>query len=40
LMSSLLDPMQRRLVEALGISRDARVLEVAFGNAAGLITIR
>jgi len=28
LMSSLLDPMHRRLIESLGISRDARVLEV------------
>jgi len=28
LMSSLLDPMHRRQIESLGISRDARVLEV------------
>jgi len=32
LMSSLLDPMHRRLIESLGISRDARVLEVRCGN--------
>ena len=32
LMSSLLDPMHRRHIESLGISRDARVLEVGCGN--------
>src|SRR5438874_12469714 len=32
LMSQLLDPMHRRYIESLGISRDARVLEVACGN--------
>jgi 2-polyprenyl-3-methyl-5-hydroxy-6-metoxy-1,4-benzoquinol methylase len=33
LMSSLLDPMHRRLIESLGTSRDARILEVGCGNA-------
>jgi tRNA A58 N-methylase Trm61 len=32
LMSQLLDPMHRRYIEVLGISRDARVLEVGCGN--------
>ena len=32
LMSHLLDPMHRRYIESLGISRDARVLEVGCGN--------
>jgi ubiquinone/menaquinone biosynthesis C-methylase UbiE len=32
LMSSLLDPLHRRLIESLGISREARVLEVGRGN--------
>jgi len=32
LMSQLLDPMHRRLIESLGISREARVLEVGCGN--------
>jgi 2-polyprenyl-3-methyl-5-hydroxy-6-metoxy-1,4-benzoquinol methylase len=32
LMSQLLDPMHRRYIELLGISRDARVLEVGCGN--------
>ena len=32
LMSQLLDPMHRRYIESLGISRDARVLEVACGS--------
>ena len=32
LMSQLLDPMHRRCIESLGISRDARVLEVGCGN--------
>src|SRR5438477_13074548 len=32
LMSYLLDPMHRRYIESLGISRDARVLEVGCGN--------
>jgi SAM-dependent methyltransferase len=32
LMSQLLDPMQRRHIESLGISRQARVLEVGCGN--------
>jgi hypothetical protein len=32
LMSSLLNPLHRRLIESLGISRDARVLEVGCGN--------
>jgi protein-L-isoaspartate O-methyltransferase len=32
LMSQLLDPMHRRYNESLGISRDARVLEVGCGN--------
>ena len=32
LMSSLLDPMHQRQIESLGISRDARVLEVGCGN--------
>jgi 2-polyprenyl-3-methyl-5-hydroxy-6-metoxy-1,4-benzoquinol methylase len=32
LMSQLLDPMHRRYIESLGISRDARVLEVGCGN--------
>src|SRR5436309_14144462 len=32
LMSQLLDPMHRRYIESLGISRDARLLEVACGN--------
>jgi protein-L-isoaspartate O-methyltransferase len=40
LMSSLLDPMHRRLVESLGISREARVFEVGCGNAAVLTKIR
>jgi len=31
-MSQLLDPMHRRYIESLGISRDARVLEVGCGN--------
>ena len=31
-MSQLLDPMHRRYIELLGISRDARVLEVRCGN--------
>lgn len=31
-MSSLLDPMHRRYIESLGISREARVLEVGCGN--------
>ena len=30
LMSQLLDPMHRRYIESLGISRDARVLEVGW----------
>jgi hypothetical protein len=37
LMSSLLDPLHRRHIESLGISRDARVLEVGCGNAAACI---
>jgi len=32
LMSQLLDPMHRRYIESLGISRDARVLEIGCGN--------
>jgi protein-L-isoaspartate O-methyltransferase len=32
LMSQLLDPMHRRYIESLGISHDARVLEVGCGN--------
>ena len=32
LMSQLLDPMHRRYIESLGISRDGRVLEVGCGN--------
>src|SRR5437870_13422086 len=32
LMSHLLDPMHRRYIESLGISRDARGLEVGCGN--------
>lgn len=32
LMSQLLDPMHRRYIELLGISRDARVLEVGCGK--------
>src|SRR4029453_11865982 len=32
LMSQLLDPMHRRHIESLGISRNARVLEVGCGN--------
>ena len=32
LMSQLLDPMHRRQIESLGISRDAQVLEVGCGN--------
>src|SRR5438046_3737606 len=32
LMSQLLNPMHRRYIESLGISRDARVLEVGCGN--------
>jgi SAM-dependent methyltransferase len=32
LMSQLLDPMQRRHIESLGISRQGRVLEVGCGN--------
>ena len=32
LLSQLLDPMHRRYIESLGISRDARVLEVACGS--------
>src|SRR6266513_1044641 len=32
LMSQLLDPMHRRLIESLGISREARVLEVGCGD--------
>ena len=32
LMSQLLDPMHRRHIESLGISRDAQVLEVGCGN--------
>jgi 2-polyprenyl-3-methyl-5-hydroxy-6-metoxy-1,4-benzoquinol methylase len=32
LMSWLLDPMHRRYIELLGISRDARVLEVGCDN--------
>jgi SAM-dependent methyltransferase len=32
LMSQLLDPMHRRYIESLGISREARVLEVGCGN--------
>jgi 2-polyprenyl-3-methyl-5-hydroxy-6-metoxy-1,4-benzoquinol methylase len=32
LMSQLLDPMHRRHIESLGISREARVLEVGCGN--------
>jgi len=32
LMSQLLDPMHRRYIESLGISCDARVLEVGCGN--------
>jgi 2-polyprenyl-3-methyl-5-hydroxy-6-metoxy-1,4-benzoquinol methylase len=32
LMSSLLDPLHRRHIESLGISREARVLEVGCGN--------
>jgi SAM-dependent methyltransferase len=32
LMSQLLDPMHRRYIESLGISRNARVLEVGCGN--------
>src|SRR5712675_1714423 len=32
LMSQLLDPMHRRQIESLGISREARVLEVGCGN--------
>jgi ubiquinone/menaquinone biosynthesis C-methylase UbiE len=32
LMSGLLDPMHRRHIESLGISRDARVLEVGCGD--------
>jgi len=32
LMSSLLDPLHRRLLESLGVSRDAQVLEVGCGN--------
>jgi len=32
LMSRLLDPMHRRYIELLGISRDPRVLEVGCGN--------
>jgi SAM-dependent methyltransferase len=32
LMSQLLDPMHRRYIESLGISYDARVLEVGCGN--------
>jgi Dimethyladenosine transferase (rRNA methylation) len=32
LMSQLLDPMHRRYIELLGISRDARVLEIGCGN--------
>ena len=32
LMSQLLDPMHQRYIESLGISRDARVLEVGCGN--------
>ena len=32
LMSQLLDPMHRRHIESLGISRQARVLEVGCGN--------
>ena len=32
LMSQLFDPMHRRYIELLGISRDARVLEVGCGN--------
>jgi len=33
LMSQLLDPMHRRHIESLGISCEARVLEVGCGNA-------
>src|SRR5438094_9193412 len=33
LMSQLLDPMHRRHIESLAISREARVLEVGCGNA-------
>jgi tRNA A58 N-methylase Trm61 len=32
LMSHLLDPMRRRYIELLGISRDARVLEFGCGT--------
>src|SRR5437763_11875250 len=32
LMSQLLDPMHRRYIGSLGISREARVLEVGCGN--------
>ena len=32
LMSQLLDPMHRRQIESLGISRDSQVLEVGCGN--------
>src|SRR5438034_1849366 len=32
LMSQLLDPMHRRQIESLGISREARVLDVGCGN--------
>ena len=32
LMSQLLDPMHRRQIESLGISHEARVLEVGCGN--------
>jgi 2-polyprenyl-3-methyl-5-hydroxy-6-metoxy-1,4-benzoquinol methylase len=32
LMSQLLDPMHRRHIEALRISRDAQVLEIGCGN--------
>jgi protein-L-isoaspartate O-methyltransferase len=32
LMSQLLDPMHRRQIESLGISREDRVLEVGCGN--------
>jgi len=32
LMSPLLDPMHRRYIELLGISRGARVLEIGCGN--------
>ena len=31
-VAAICDPMHRRLIESLGISRDARVLEVRCGN--------